>query len=299
MSESVEKAIDVAADVAAEVAQQAEGAEEVIRSLSQVKVAYTALGVAIGSAVGSLIAFNVAYRRAEAKYSQIAAEEISEMREHYNEKVVALDLSQTKGDLEELVRERGYSTSEPETGMPPMAISPPKAVVDAAQEAAEEEEVSAEAETTVASAAQSEELEVRNLFHDNAPPEDTWDWHEERRKRSPLNPYVIHIEERDDNAAYDSVTWTYYEEDDVLCRENDEVVSVEERDKVVGEANLEKFGHGSGDAAIVYVRNDQIEVDFEIVRSPNSYAEEVHGFDPSEPEIRHAHRRTRVSIDDE
>jgi len=46
----------------------------------------------------------------------------------------------------------------------------------------------------------------------------------------------------------------------------------------VGERNLNLFGHGSNDASVVYVRNDKLELIFEVVRSPNSFAEEVHGF---------------------
>jgi hypothetical protein len=108
---------------------------------------------------------------------------------------------------------------------------------------------------------------------------------------------VIHREERDEADAYDSVTFTYYEADDVICNERDEVIPEGDRERIFGEANLEKFGHGSGDATTVYIRNDQLEMDIEVIRSPNSYAEEVHGF---EPEIKHSHRRReRTPSDDE
>jgi hypothetical protein len=292
MADVTEKAVDVAADVAAEVAQQAEGAEKLIRSLNQVKLAYAALGVAIGTTVGSLVSFNIAYRKAATKYNQISEEEIAEMRQYYNDKVVALDSSSNKGELDEIVRERGYSVDATE---PPMAVTPPTAVVEAAEErdiAEVEDERAGEPPDVVEEAP---EPEVRNVFRE-AEVEDTWDYHEERRRRSPLRPYVIHVDERDDENAYDAVTFTYYEADDVLCNERDEVIPEDERDRILGEANLEKFGHGSNDASIVYIRNDKLEMDLEVVRSPNSYAEEVHGFDP--PEIRHSAHRRR-SFDDE
>lgn len=290
MSEPIEQVIDAAADVAAEISQQAEGAEKVIRSLNKIKLAYAGMGIAIGATVGSLISFHIAYRRAETKFSQIAADDIAAMQKHYNEKVLAFESTSSKGDLDEIVRERGYSSEQTE---PPMAVTPPSAVVDAAREAEEEHEDDAVPEEDIL-VEDTPLHEVRNVFRE-AEVDDTWDWHEERRKRSPLKPYIVHVDERDAQTAYDSVTYTYYEADDVLSNERDEVIAEGERDKLIGEAHLEKFGHGSGDASIVYIRNDHLEMDFEVVRSPNSYAEEVHGFDP--PEIRHSIRRR--GFDDE
>jgi hypothetical protein len=79
--------------------------------------------------------------------------------------------------------------------------------------------------------------------------------------------------------GYDHVTLTYYEVDDVLCNERDEIVDPDrDRENLVGERNLNLFGHGSNDASIVYIRNDKLEIVFEVVKSPNSFAEEVHGF---------------------
>lgn len=283
MTEVTEKVVDAAADVAAEVAHQAEGAEHTIRSLNRTKLSYAALGMAIGAAIGSAVTFVVATRRAEAKYSQITAEEISEMREHYFAKTVAQENTSEKQDLAELVRDQGYSVK------PPMAVTPPAAVVERAEEAKDDEPEPEPA------AEEPREPITRNVFRD-AQVNDEWDWHKERTKRSPLAPYVIHREERDEQDAYDSVTYTYFEIDDVLCNERDEVFDAQERERIVGEANLEKFGHGSGDASVVYIRNDHLEMDIEVCHSPNSYVEEVHGL---EPEIRHSYRREREAFDDE
>lgn len=297
----VDAIAEIAADGVADgmhiVSDEALAVEKVVRGIEGMQIAFIGLGVAIGAAVGGLTAWRVATRKAEAKFSEIAAEEIADMRQHYNEKAVAMEMTQTKGDLADIVKERGY-VAEPTA--PPMAVTPPEAVVDAARDIAEDEP-NVETDPTKLTVDVEEDdrpEEVRNIFRD-AEVTDEWDWHKERSKRSPLKPYIIHRDERDEQDVYDSVTWTYFEEDDVLCRENDEVVPVGERDKLIGEAHLEKFGHGSGDASIVYVRNDALEIDFEVVRSPNSYAEEVHGFEPEEPEIRHSHRRERTPADDE
>ena len=61
-------------------------------------------------------------------------------------------------------------------------------------------------------------------------------------------------------------------------RRTRQVIGVDERNALLGEERWSRFGHGSNDAAIVYIRNDQVEIIYEVVRSPISYAEEVHGF---------------------
>jgi hypothetical protein len=278
--EASEEILDGAAEVAEGVAQMARGFSGLALSGAFL------LGAGLGGAAG----YFFCKRQLETKYSQLAADEVSEMREHYHAKAVALE---EKGDLATIVKERGYALET--SSEPPMAVTPPAAVVERAEEAEE-----AEAEAAVVDA--TPEPVVRNAFEeygdDNRSPGE-WDWHKERRNRSPNRPYVIHLDEREEYDTYDGVTWTYYGEDDVLCNELDEVLDKNERETIVGEANLNKFGHGSNDPSVVYIRNDKLEMVIEVCLSPNSYAEEVHGFAP-EPEIRHSdRRRERSAFDDE
>jgi hypothetical protein len=244
-------------------------------------------GLVVGVAGGGVLGYIFAQRRLETKYQDLAQEEIEEMREHYHQKSVALEAEAGKKDLGEIVKERGYVPEEPEeSAEPPMAVTPPTAVVERAEETADEE---AEPEPSEEEVDEAPEPVTRNVFRDREDlPE--WDEHKERARRSPMKPYVIHREERDTQEAYDGVTYTYYEQDDVVCDERDDVIPEEDRERIFGEANLERFGHGSGDPTVVYIRNDKLEMDIEIVRSPNSYAEEVHGF---VPEIKHSDRRRR------
>jgi hypothetical protein len=46
----------------------------------------------------------------------------------------------------------------------------------------------------------------------------------------------------------------------------------------VGEENLAKFGHGSKDPNLVYVRNEGMDLDFEISYAEGKYSEQVMGF---------------------
>lgn len=72
----------------------------------------------------------------------------------------------------------------------------------------------------------------------------------------------------------DTVSLTYFEEDDVLIDEQEEIIDVPE---ALLEDGLENFGKGSGDPNIVFVRNFNVGIDYEVVRDPRSYAEVVGG----------------------
>lgn len=249
-------------------------------------------GLIVGATLGGVVTYFVTRRQLETKYNQIIEDEVAEMRQHYRDKELALENDRAKPELEKLVRERGYSTST----QPPMAVTPPDAVVEAAEAASE---VAGDPRPPVPVVPREE-----NVFRREQPAEaevglPEWDYERERARRTDRKPYVVHRDEVRENEEYDTTTFTYYEEDDVLCNERDEVVGKEDRDDLVGEANLNKFGHGSGDANIVYIRNDRLEMQMEVVRSPNSYAEEVHGFQHSEDLRPRGRSRERHSRDDE
>lgn len=248
---------EIADAIREKMAQITEATPELVQSMGKIRLQFGLLGAAIGTAVGALTAFYVAYRKAESKYSQIADDEIEEMRKHFQNKTKAAEGMAQKGAVEALVSAERYVTPKEK---PPMAVQPPESVTTSDNAEEDEEESS----------------EVRNVFRDT-PVEDTWDYQAEKKRRSPDTPYVIHYDERHE-MEYQEVTLTYYESDDVLCNERDEIYDLERRDKVLGEPNLGKFGHGSNDISIVYIRNDELELVFEVVKSPNSYAEEVHGF---------------------
>lgn len=254
-----------ATEMTEEVAEKiAEATPEFVEAVTGIRTSFAVIAAAFSALGGAAIGFEIARRRLETKYLQIADDEIAVMREHYRLKAQAVEAETAKGDLETLVKERGYGVSEDE--VPPMAVPPPASVMGSEDEAAEE-----------APDDDDPGPQIHNIFED-AKVVHEWNYHEERRRRSPDIPYVIHYDERDEIEGYQGVTLTYYEGDDVLCNERDEIVDPSERDSLVGEKNLGRFGHGSNDAAIVYIRNDKLELIYEVVKSPNTYAEEVHGF---------------------
>lgn len=280
-----------------------ETVEEVVEELvDEVSTRSPALAIGaflIGAGIGGGLAFIFTKRKLETKYSRMADDEIAEMREHYQAKGRALEAQAGKTDLSTIIAEKGYAPSEPETSSsPPMAVQPPKSVTET-----ETADDSAMAENDVEGpqgVKAKGEVAVRNIFKDREQaviPE--WDRHTELRRRSPDRPYVVHYDERHEMEGYSEVSYTYYAADDVLCNERDEVIDPAQRDDLVGEANLERFGHGNPDPMIVFVRNDNLEIMYEIIKSPNSFAEEVHGFTHEGWDRRNLERMRRRERDED
>jgi hypothetical protein len=134
---------------------------------------------------------------------------------------------------------------------------------------------------------------TQNIFESNDP-EKAFDFEKElqRREEKPDEPFVITRDEYDANETdFEQYSFTYYDGDDVLCDQADNVITAIEQ--VVGYPNLLRFGHGSNDPETVFVRNNKLEQDMEIVRSEGSYAREVLGManEPETAELKHSHNR--------
>lgn len=209
---------------------------------------------------GAVTATLITKKVLETKYNEIAQQEIEEAKTYYrrlnkreefaNPNQLALDITS------KIIANQGYSEE----------------VIDYTKvDEPEDEDV----------------VIQQNIFIQN---QDTpeWDWDAELAQRDEDNPYIIHHDEfQQGEKDYDQITLTYFEGDDILCDDKDEVVS--DVDLLVGNANLSRFGHGSKDNNVLYVRCDHLDTDFEIVRRKGRYTQEVLGF------IEHSedHRRPR------
>ncbi|QAU06290.1 hypothetical protein SEA_RICKMORE_56 [Gordonia phage Rickmore] len=99
--------------------------------------------------------------------------------------------------------------------------------------------------------------------------------------RASGQPYIISVSEfMENDPQYSQNTISYYQGDSVLADDSDQPIP--DINSIVGERNLQRFGEGSGDPNIVFVRNDRLEVDFEITQSLGTYAEEVLGVTPQQ-----------------
>jgi hypothetical protein len=269
--EVAEEAIDAVADVAEKVSQESAQVAEVTRRLNATHAGFLVGGLGIGLAAGFAGGYFLQKKVLQLKYEKIADKEIASMREHYERKAKALDLTAEKKTLDEVSEELKYRT-EGEGKVPYYKVG-------------------SELDKPRTEIAPDQPLQ--NVFETPQEPlvlDPNWDYAVENRARRPDIPYTIHKDEYDKGQeGYDKVVLTYFEGDDVLCNQKDEVI--EEQDEMIGMANLSRFGQGSGDPNIVYVRNEEKKMDIEIVHTDRKYAVEVHGF--ADDEIRHSSMKRR------
>lgn len=115
-----------------------------------------------------------------------------------------------------------------------------------------------------------------------------FDYETEVANRTEDSPYIITEEEYLQNESeYEQASLTYFEDDGVLV--DDEDAPIPDSHATVNDDNLVRFGHGANSENVVFVRNDRLEMEFEIERSFGSYVKEVLGFD--EDSLEHSDRR--------
>lgn len=271
-------AIETLAD---EVATNLEEVAVVTRQINGQSVTYFLGGVAIGVGVGFYVGVKLTKKKIRAEVLKEADEEITAMRELYQQKMVAMENSD-KPSPAEAVREHGHSLPDP--GNIPDYGNPSGGVTNYSTfPVPQERERSLPAPVPVM-------MPVVPVILDDLPENPTgtsksknagWSYPQEMENRTEEQPYVIHQDEYTAaTKGYSRVTYTYYEPDGVLVDEADER-PVPHGDLVVGQENL-KFGHGTDDADVVFVRNDRLEIDIEICRSSKSYEEEVLGSSDNE-----------------
>lgn len=128
-------------------------------------------------------------------------------------------------------------------------------------------------------------IERQGYFGEPEEADDAQDFEEDEEEivEVPIDrdtPYIISSEEFfTDNPEHEKITITYYEGDDTLTDDQDEVIPDEE--SLVGPEALTSFGKESGDTNIVYIRNERLATDFEVVSDSRTYTAVVLGM--SEP----------------
>lgn len=102
-----------------------------------------------------------------------------------------------------------------------------------------------------------------------------WDYEEELPKRTSTAPYILHQEEfYADELNYTQTSLTYYALDNIMADEDDKPVY--NHANVTGEL---RFGHGSGQENVVYIRNDERRAEYEITMLEALYSVEILGLE--------------------
>lgn len=117
----------------------------------------------------------------------------------------------------------------------------------------------------------AEEIKKVNVF--TLP--DDWDMEAELSSRDPSGPYIIHVEEFvADEMGYRQETLTYYSGDDIMTDTTDT--------PIYGYTNMMgdlSFGHGSKDKNVVYIRNETLHMEWEVLLHQGMYSREVLGLE--------------------
>ena len=245
-----------------EVAENLEEAAEITRRIDTRAVGILLGGICIGAAVGFYFGYRFNKEKIKAEAYKNSEEEVDKIREIYQQKLLA---TQSKPSIEEVIEERGYTqviTEEERPLKPPVPVAAPPVVV----------------------------------YESGKSKDENWHYPVELSSRSVEFPYVIHQDEfKNKESGYNHVTYTYYAEDDVLVDEDEHPLP--HADLIVGQNNL-KFGHGTDDIDVVFVRNDKLELEMEICRIPKSYEQEVLGLEHTYSSERMRKRRNRFENDD-
>lgn len=115
-----------------------------------------------------------------------------------------------------------------------------------------------------------EEPTIKSLFAKSGP---DWNYDHEVKHRSAHVPYILHKDEFFENEKdYTQSTLTYYAGDGVLVDDKD--VPIYNHEETTGPL---KFGHGSGDPNVVYIRNDRYRAEYEILFDEGLYSVEIQG----------------------
>lgn len=116
------------------------------------------------------------------------------------------------------------------------------------------------------------EVEHVNVFQTY---NEQWDWDIELMHRQDNHIYVIHYDEFVNNESnYSQETLTYYAGDDILTDQLN--TPIYDYEKMIGDI---RFGHGSNDQNVVFIRNDQIHMEWEILRDEGKYQVEILGYE--------------------
>ena len=111
------------------------------------------------------------------------------------------------------------------------------------------------------------ELETRNVFENYI---EQWNWEDELLHREGNTLYTIHYNEFVNNESnYNQETLTYYAGDDILTDQLN--TPIYDYQKMTGPIT---FGHGSNDKNVVFIRNELLHIEWEILKDEGKYQDE-------------------------
>ena len=250
-------------------------------------------GLLIGASGGYLVAKHVL----DAKYAKIVDETVAEVKEAFDARVAHIVAES----------ELRVSAAEDNIANTPHIQTPPtneelEAAVEAKRGHTGESFVkpvpddfqrnphNARTDYAGASKVVTQRLEeaksnVEVILNDESIGDDPTKWPRDRSK-----PYVISVAEFQEGfEGNGSETLHYFDQDDVLAdptvyKEGSDngIITDNRADDMIGLKNLKHFGKGAQDEDFLYIRNEALYMDFEIMKLDESYTQKIFGMDPTD-----------------
>lgn len=262
-------AVEKGADIATEAVDKGVRVvvEETRKGVHILRNPKTAAVIVIGltAAAGTIIGFEIAKRRFTKKFEAQLEHELEVARKFYG-RLNKMDEEGAVLTPEDVVAERGHDPVEEQAAEALGEYQ--KGPKDYNKVVAKNVVVTEDQKGLRATG----EVVQHNIFN-----KDAFDLEAEKASRTEDAPYVISKDEfMENDTEFPQVSITYFAGDDTLVDEEDQPMP--EVEATVGQDNLARFGHGSGDTNIVYIRNPRTKIEFEVAYSEGKYAEEVLGF---------------------
>lgn len=248
---------------------------------------------AVSAAAGAVVAYKVSQKRLRSHYEQIAETEIAEARQFFagnkegvfSDPISARDALIPKSERSVVVESASSAVEEYSAGVIPQSEKDRLLAQESMRTPYHEMykgDISLEEADEIIENdpnANVQEVTDRIKFPSTPAEEDNFDYESEVVKRTMETPYVItHDEYYQGERDFEQQSVTWYNGDSVLVDNHDE--PIDDVESMVGLANMSRFGHGSKDENIVYVRNERYDIDFEVAFSGGTYTNEVLGLDP-------------------
>jgi len=235
----------------------------------------------VGAGLGGFIAYKIAEKRLAAKFDAELSEQIAAAKAYRSRVAKEGEFETPEGAVSALVPDEVQEAVRSYQGRP--SARQPQVPYDKPEKVDPRPPVNIVAENV--------EVTENVTVVAKGDPRD-WDYNAEvaDRELNPEIPYTISFEEfNENNVGHEQTTMTYYAQDRTLADSQDGIV--DNINHVIGDDNLRRFGHGSHDPNVVYVRNEKIDMDFEITRSNGSYQSEVLNIDPEPASLQHSRTR--------
>lgn len=214
----------------------------------------TAAGVS-GLAIGAFVGYKVAERRLSAQFDERLEKETAEMRTFYKA-VPTKKFATPEEAVKELIPQNTQNILTAYQGSEVPKVAYNKIVKDIPDDPKPEDFEPFEGTES------DQEVIVKNIF---------------QTERDPNKPYLISEEEFNQNdGEFNQINLMYYQKDDVLTDLHEDVV--ENAKETIGPDFKVNFGY-KAEENYVHVRNEKLQLDFEIVLHEGSYLEDVLGMD--------------------